>query len=219
MDFRVILLLNGTYKKTLHQCKTRDTAFINFHRIKDENVVYYPKKFINSRGIKPAKYEIAITKVTEEGDTFRILRDDLGKLYTEAPLGDWTIITSEPFDIEETFWLYGLEKETDRVTIREVLKRLMINAHSKKVVKQVIVVYNKLIIYNEEQFDMVMCKNLLDAQRLHHALAKIATKQKIKSLIFMGTATSKPNIGRLYDLIHEETGWKYSKIRRTTTGH
>lgn len=219
MDFRVILLLNGKYKKTLHQCKTRDTAFINYHHIKDENVVYYPKRFINSRGIKPAKYEIAITKETEEDDTFRTLRDDLGKLYTEAPLGDWTIITSEPFDIEETFWLWGLEKETDRVTIREVLKRLMVNAHSKKVVKQVIVVYNKLIIYNEDQFDMVMCKNLLDAQRLHHTLAKIASKQKIKSLMFMGTATLKPNIGRLYDVIHEETGWSYSKIRRTTTGH
>jgi hypothetical protein len=218
MDFRVILLLNGQYKKTLHKCKTRETAFINYHRIKDDNVVYYPKRFINSRGIKPAKYEIAITKVTEDGDTFRILRNDLGKLYTESPLGDWTVITSEPFDIEETFWLYGLEKETDRVTIREVLKRLMVNAHSKRIVKQVIVVYNKLIIYNEEQFDMVVCKNLVEAQRLHHTLAKITQKQKIKSLLFMGTA-SKATITRLYDLIHEETGWKYSKIRRTTTGH
>jgi hypothetical protein len=218
MDFRLILLLNGRYKKTLHKCKTRETAFINYHRIKDDNVVYYPKRFINSRGIKPAKYEIAITKVTEDGDTFRILRNDLGKLYTEAPLGDWTIITSEPFDIEETFWVYGLEKETDRVDIREILKRLMVNAHSKRIVKQVIVVYNKLIIYNEEQFDMVMCKNLVEAQRLHHTLAKISKKQKIKSLLFMGTA-SKATITRLYDLIHDETGWGYSKIRRTTTGH
>lgn len=219
MDFRVILLLNGKYKKTLHKCKTRETAFINFHRIKDENVVYFPKRFINSKGLKPAKYEIAISKVTEEGDTFRILRDDLGKLYTESPLGDWTIITSEVFDMEESFYLYGLEKETDRVSIREILKRLMVNAHAKKMVKQVIVVYNKLIIYNEDQFDMVVCKNLLDAQRLHHSLAKIARKQKIKSLLFMGTATTKANIGRLYELIHDETGWEYSKIRRTTTGH
>lgn len=218
MDFRVVLLLNGKYKKTLHQCKTRDTAFLNYNRIKDANKVYFPKKFINTYGIKPAKYEIAITKVTEEGDTFRILRDNLGKLYTEAPLGDWTIITSEPFDIEETFYLYGLEKETDRVDIREIIKRLMINAHAKRNVKQIIVVYNKLIIYNEDQFDMVMCKNLVDAQRLHHTLAKIAKKQKIKTLMFMGTA-SKATITFMYDLIHEETGWEYSKIRRTTTGH
>jgi len=218
MEFRVVLLLNGQYKKTLHICKTIETVYKNYHRIKEENKVYFPRKFINSYGLKPAKYEICITKVTEEGDTFRLLRDDIGKLYTEPPLGDWTIITSQPYDIEETFWLYGLENETDRVDIREILKRLMINAHSKRIVKQVIVAHNKLIIYNEEQFDMVVCKNILDAQRLHHTLAKIAHKQKIKTLLFMGTAT-KATITRLYDLIHDETGWEYSKIRRTTTGH
>lgn len=218
MNFRVVLLLNGKYKKTLHKCKTLETIYQNYNRIIEENHVYFPKKYINSRGIKRAKYEIAITKKTEEGDSFRIRRDDLGKLYTEEPLGDWTIIDSDLFDVEETFYLWGLENETDRVDIREILKRLMINAHSKRIVKQVIVVYNKVIIYNEEQFDMVMCKNLVEAQRLHHTLAKISKKQKIKSLLFMGTA-SKATITRLYDLIHDETGWEYSKIRRTTTGH
>jgi hypothetical protein len=55
-----------------------------------------------------------------------------------------------------------------------------------------------------------------DAQRLHHTLAKIAKKQKIKSLLFMGTA-SDVMISRMYDEIHLETGWPYKKIRRTTT--
>jgi hypothetical protein len=63
---------------------------------------------------------------------------------------------------------------------------------------------------------MVICKNLEDAQRLHHMLAKICKKQKIKSLMFMGTATPA-TISRMYDLIHEETGWPYIKIRRTST--
>ena len=83
-------------------------------------------------------------------------------------------------------------------------------------VKQIIVVHNKLIIYNEDQFEMVICKNLEEAQRLHHTLAKIAKKQKIKSLLFMGTA-GKVMVGRMYDLIHDRTGWPYTKIRRTST--
>jgi hypothetical protein len=215
MKYRVILISNGVYRKTLHVCKTRETAFKNFYKIKDENKVFFPKKFINSHGIKPVKYEICVTKPTEKDDVFRVRRDDYGKLYTEQPLGDWTILHSDDYDVEETFFIYGYEEKI-RPTITEVVKRLMINAHSKKTVKQVIVVYNKLIIYNEDQFDMVLCKNLEEAQRLHHTLAKISKKQKIKSLLFMGTA-SKANIGRLYDLIHDETGWKYSKIRRTST--
>ncbi|TXG80233.1 MAG: hypothetical protein E6R13_08490 [Spirochaetes bacterium] len=217
MVYRVILLSNGVYKKTLHRCKTRETAFINYHTLREENNVLYPKKFINSHGIKPVKYQICVTKPTEEGDTFRILRDDYGKLYTEQPLGDWTILASDEYQVEETFHIYGYEsKNGERPTIKEVIKRLMINAHSKKATKQIIVVYNKLIIYNEEQFDMIICKNLEDAQRLHHTLAKIAKKQKIKSLLFMGTA-SAATISRMYDLIHDKTGWSYIKIRRTST--
>lgn len=216
MNYRVVLTANGVYKKTLHRCKTRETAFINFHRIKDENKVMFPQKFINTKGIKPVKYEICVTKPTEESDVFRILRDDFGRTYTESPLGDWTILHSDSYEIEESFWMYRFNPKLERPTIKEVVKRLVTGAHSKKMVKQIIVVYNKLIIYNEDQFDMVLCKNMEDAQRLHHTLERIAKKQKIKSLMFMGTA-SKANIGRMYDLIHDNTKWPYTKIRRRST--
>jgi hypothetical protein len=216
MVYRVILVGNGEYKKTLYRCNTRKTAFINFHKIKNENKVLYPRKLINTKGIKPVTYQIMVTKVTEDTDTFRILRDQYGKTYTERPLGDWTILHSDEFQIEETFWIYGMDSKINRPTINAIINILMVGAFSKKALKQIIVVHNKLLIYNEDRFDMVLCKNLEDAQRLHHTLAKIARKQKIKSLLFMGTA-SKLMIGLMYDLIHEKTGWPYSKIRRTST--
>lgn len=216
MVYRVVLLANGEYRKTLYRCKTRETAFINFHEIKESNKVLYPKKFINTNGIKPVTYEICVTKVSEDGDVFRTLRDKYGKIYTEKPLGDWTILHSDEYSIEETFWIYGLNPKGKRPNISEVVKRLMAGAYAKKMVKQIIVVYNKVLIYNEDQFDMIICKNLEDAQRLHHTLAKIAKKQKIKSLMFMGTA-SPATIAKMYDLIHEKTGWNYIKIRRTST--
>ena len=215
MSYRIVLLSNGKYKKTLYKCKTIENVYLKFHKMKEDNNVLYPKKFLNTNGIKSVKYEICITKPTEDNDSFRLLRDEYGKLYTENPLGDWTILTSDEYDIEETFYIYGYIGD-ERPTIREIVKRLMIGAHSKRMVKQIIVVHNKLIIYNEDQFDMIICKNLEDAQRLHHTLAKIAKKQKIKSLLFMGTATPA-NVGRMYDVIHEETEWPYTKIRRTST--
>jgi hypothetical protein len=195
---------------------TRDTAFINYHKIKETNKVLYPKKFINTNKIKPVKFQICVTKTTEPTDSFRRLRDDYGRTYTEAPLGDWTIIDSDEFLVEETFWIFGFKSKGRRPNISEVVKRLMHGAYAKNMVKQIIVVYNKVLIYNEEQFEMIICKNLEDAQRLHHTLAKIAKKQKIKSLMFMGTA-SKASIGVMYDLIHEKTKWPYTKIRRTST--
>jgi hypothetical protein len=217
MIYRVILIANGIYKKTLHTSKTIETAYLKFHSLKEENKIMFPKKFINTNGIKPVKFEICVTKTTEEDDKFRILRDDYGKLFTEKPIGDWTILISDLFDVEEKFWIYGMDNsKKDRLTITSVVKKLMTGAHAKKMVKQIIVVHNKLIIHNEDQFEMIICKNILDAQRLHHTLARIAKKQKIKSLLFLGTATPG-NISRMYEIIHEETGWPYRKIRRTST--
>ena len=217
MVYRVILLANGEYKKTLYRCRTKESVFLKYHSLKEENKnVMFPKKFLNGNSIKSVNYEIGITKINEEGDNFRTLRDNLGKLYTEPKLGDWTILITSEYFIEETFWIYGFDKKINRPTIKDIVKKIMIGAHSKKKVKQIIVVHNKLIIYDEEQFDMVICKNLLEAQRLHHTLAKIVKKQKIKSLLFMGTC-SKAMIGRYYDLIHEKTGWAYTKIYRTST--
>lgn len=216
MDYRVILVNNGEYLKTLHKSKTKDTAFINYHKLKEANKVLYPKKYVNNDGIKPVKYQICVTKPTEDEDVFRVLRNDYGKIYTEKPIGDWTILDSSEYFIEETFYIYGLSPIYDRPTINEIVKRVVSGAYAKKMVKQIIVVHNKLIIYNEDQFDMIICKNIDDAQRLHHTLAKIAKKQKIKSLLFMGTA-QPAQIGRMYDLIHEKTNWPYSKIRRTST--
>ena len=216
MVYRVILVSNGKYKKTLHMCKTRDTAFINYHKIKEGNKVLYPKKFINSNGLIPVKFEICVIKVTEPSDTFRKLRDDYGKIYTEKPLGDWTIIDSDEYLVEEKFWIFGFNSKNSRPNISAIVKILVSGAYAKNMVKQIIVVHNKLVIYNENQFDMVVCKNKVDAQRLHHTLAKIAKKQKLKSLLFMGTAGTVM-IGRMYDLIHEKTKWPMTKIRRTST--
>ena len=215
--YRVILLTNGVYKKTLYRCNTKESVFLHYHQLKEENEsIVFPRKFVNTNGIKPIKYQICVSKITEDTDTFRVLRDDYGKLYNESPLGDWTILASDDYFIEETFWVYGYNPKKERPTITDIVKKLMVNAYAKKTVKQVIVIYNKLLIYSDEQFDMVICKNILDAQRLHHTLAKITHKQKVKSLLFMGTS-SKANIGRYYDVIHDNTGWPYEKIRRTST--
>ena len=93
---------------------------------------------------------------------------------------------------------------------------MMVGAYKKNMVKQLIVVHNKLILHNEEQFEMIICKCKEDAQRLHHMIHNACKKNKIKSIIFMGTA-SEATVSYMYDIIHEHTGWPYTKIRRTST--
>jgi hypothetical protein len=219
MVFRVVLLKNGEYKKTLYRCETRESAFKRFHLMVDENkTVKFPQKHVNSHKILPVKYQICITKPTEPTDKPRMLRDSFGKLYKEKLLGDWTILHADDYQIEETFLIYGMDghNKADRPNIDVVAKKLFAGAYKKNITKQVIVVHNKLVVHNEESFDMVICKCLEDAQRLHHAIAKIASKQKIKSLVFQGTATPA-TVSIIYRVIKANTNWSWIKIRRRTT--
>ena len=218
MVYRIILLRNDKYKRTLHRCKTEDTSFLNYQVIKKKNeTIMFPRKYINSTGIRPVSYKICVVKEFEEGDKERIVRDELGRVSKEKTLfGIWTVLASHDYNFEETFWVYGHNPIHDRKTIGEIMKPLMVGAYRAKYTKQIIVIHNKLVIHSEEEFNMVICKNKLDAQRLHHALHKAAKKGKFKSLVFMGTA-SNATISRMYTIILENTNWSIEKIRRTST--
>ena len=215
---RIILTKNGKYKKTLHRCKTRETSFVNYHKIKDENEsIFFPRKFINYNGIKKVVYKILIVKDFEESDEPRVVRDRLGRLIVEEPIfGIWTVLDDSDYDVEENFWLFGKSPIHDRVTVQDILKLLIKGVNDKKLTKQVIVVHNKLVLYNENQFEMIICKNKEDAQRLHHSLYSAFKGNKIKNVIFMGTATPS-TVSRMYEIIQNHTGWKMEKIRRTST--
>ena len=217
MLYRVILTKNGKYKKTIHKCKTENTSYINFNRIKDTNNVLFEKKFINCDAIIPVKHKIYIVKDYEDSDKPRLIRNKLGKLDYEKPIfGIWTVLHDSDFKIEETFWVYGYDKRNDRKTIKDIVNLLMIGMDNPKKTKQIVVINNKLLIHVEDQFEMIICKCKKDAQRLHHALADAANINKINNLFFMGTANKKM-CGDYYDIIHEHTGWDYIKIWRTST--
>lgn len=218
MVYRIILLRNGDYKQTMHRCKTKETSMIRYQLFKKENEgVIFPRKFINSNGIRQVTYKICVVKDFEEEDKEIVVRDDYGRMRKEKPLfGIWTLLASHEYNVEETFWLYGHDPIHDRKTILDVMGVLMKNTNKHKFTKQIIVVHNKLLIHNEDEFNMVICKNKLDAQRLHHTLHKAAMKGKFKSLVFMGTATPATT-SIMYEVILKNTDWTIEKIRRTST--
>ena len=216
--YRTILTGNGEYRYTLHRCRTEATAYRRFNQFKAENAeVIFPKRYVNDGTIKPIKYELYLVKDIEPDDWHRTIRDEVGRLVIEKPIFDlWTVVTSADYEIEEEFWIYGHPSKKDRKTIKDVVRVVMDDAKDAKRSRQVIVVHNKLVIHNEERFDMVICKNKRDCQRLHHLLNDSAEKFKLKGLVFMGTC-SDANIPMLYEIIFDNTDWTYQKIRRTTT--
>lgn len=218
VTYKIVLVCNGVFKKTLVRTVDRATAFTKFHALVEMNKsVVFPRKFINVKKILPAEYEIYIIKPTEEGDKFRILRDDMGRTYHENPIDGYTILHSHDYNIEETFLMFGMAPHTKvRPNINDIIKKVTSGITTESLMKQVIVVNNKLVIYNDDTFDLVLCKCKLDAQRLHHAMYSITKKRKITSLVFMGTATPA-TIVYMYKVIKDKTKWSHRKIRKSTT--
>lgn len=213
--YKVILTCNGEFKKALGKYKTKKRAYISFFKKKDENNVNFPKRFINTNGIKDAVFKIHLVKDYEDGDEFEMVKDKQGFLVKdEVMYGKWTRLLSDTYEVEETFSVYGYHYRRDRKDLEGVLK-IMIDGNNEEP-KNVIVLNNKLIIYNTNKIDLVICKCTKDSQRLHHKLHDLAKSVGLYSIGFLGTCTDQ-NSSFYYDMLHEETGWSYTKLWRSST--
>jgi hypothetical protein len=210
--FRVVLTVNGKYRKTIGKYNKRDNAFKKYNSliIKSNNILF-PKKFINSfNKVEKVTYKLYIVSEPSDKVRQRTIKDKYGRLILEPYLGEWVVLNSSIYNIEEDFWVFKYDKVKDRLTIKEIL--LIINYD--KTNKEFIVIDNKLLIHNTDFFEMIICKNINDAQRLHHTIHKLLNN--ISNHIFMGTCADKYK-PKYYDLIHKKTKWSYKKIKRPTT--
>lgn len=200
---RVVMTVNDKYRKTLSRCKSLKEGYKAFRKhIKVGEKVIFPKKYVNNKKVEKVEYKIYLVK-DKENETPN------NKLFE-----DWDIVEENPYNLEEDFYIYGNKNiRFNRPKIGVIIKALLKGIDEPHMIKQVIVVHNKLVIYNESYFYMVICKNLEDAQRLHHTLYTIINEREITNVIFSGTA-SPATVQYMYDMIHDETGWSMKKIRR-----
>jgi ribosomal silencing factor RsfS len=186
--------------------------------LRQNNIVDFPKKHTNYKTIKPVEYELVLLKTRTESDTNRTIRDEAGKLVEEKNNSSkWVIIDKAPYEIEETFYVYGYDNKKDRFTVRDIIKKILFKGLKRKNDnKRIIVLRNKLILEGEE-FDFIVCKNDADCQRLYDKLHELTKTSTIKDkLVFMGIASNQQATD-LYYKIQEKTGWNMTKIWRSNT--
>jgi len=220
MEYRIILTKNKKSRKILYKCRTNETAIDRFRQIIKDNIIFFPQKFVNYKKIVPVKYELLLIKERDENDKNRIVRNEHGKLVEEKSNNQkWIIIDRVPYNIEETFWVYGHNHLKDRFNIKKIMKEILLKDIRKhKFTMQIVIVHNKLIFQNDEGMDIIFCKNKKDAIRLHNTLLNAAISTRMDKLLFLGVAGEKM-ISDLYEKIQEKTGWKMKRVRRPSTRH
>lgn len=220
MEYQIVLTKNRKLRKILYRCRTNETAINKFNEFIKDNVVHFPQKFVNYRKITPVKYELILIKERTPEDKNRMVKNGYGKLVEEKSGNPkWVIINRVPYNIEETFWVFGHDHLKDRFDIKRIIKELLLkDIRKKRFTMQIIVVHNKLILQGDDDIEIIFCKNKEDAIRLHDALLGAANTTRMDKLLFLGVAGEKM-ISELYIKIQEKTGWKMKRVRRPSTRH
>jgi hypothetical protein len=213
-----MLLSNGKFKKFIHKCKTKKYSEKKYSELLDENKnILFPKKFIITKTIKDVNFEICLVRDWLENDSTTLVKDFLGRwVNREVFLDKYCLLKRKDFLIEETFYVFGFDPVSERKTIKTIIKLLVKGINDESLTKNVIVLHNKLIIFNEHQFDIVICKCEEDCLRLYDTLRNIAKKRVFRRLLFMGIA-SEMMVGRLYEMMMDVTDWDYRKVSRLST--
>ena len=215
MNYRIIIVKDNKKKKVLHNGKQLHNAKSKFFSLVDKNIVLFPKEHISYKKTKPVKYEILLLKEKEEDDPQFTDRDELGRTLPITTKGDsWTIVEKRFYEFEEKFSVFGYP---ERMEMKFILKKIFLpSIKTKGMVKQVNYIFNKVMIWHDNEFDIVTCKCTKDAKRFHNILRDFCVDQKINNVMFSGHVP-KRNRTKMFKTIVEKTGWKIEKPYRTST--
>lgn len=222
LNYRVILVKNKKAVKALFKHAKKERTYEMYDKLISENIVYFPKRFDNCRAsVTPIIFELLIIKKREATDINRMVRNDIGQMVEEKSLSkNWTILERKPYEVEETFYIFGHDSVYDRFDFKRILKEiLMKNIRLKGMVKEVIIINNKVIIQSDwDDFNLIICKCTSDAIRLHNTLKKAISKSKMKNILFLGRVQTN-RVGEVFEIIMDHTGWDRMKVGRVTSKH
>jgi hypothetical protein len=214
MLYKIIITKDGKKKKVLYEGSSEDTAKEKYFNTKDKNIVLFPKKNNAYKKVKPVHYEIIFLKEKEDSDSPFYVRDELGRNKPVDIKSDkWSLIHKDDFLYEEKFTVYGYD---ERLETKDIIKKILLRRNKKDKIKQINYVINKVLIYQNGDFDVVVCKNSSDARRLYKTLREFCETNKVNNIMFTGLV-GKRNRTKLYKRIVEKTGWTMNKTYRSST--
>ena len=213
MQYRIIITNNNKKKKILFKNNNIKLARKKFFKFKDTNKVLFSKQHTAYKKVKSAKYELVLIKEWEKNDKPYSTRDEVGRnIEIEDKNKKWTILEKCDYHFEEKFTVFNSKK---RLTAIEIIKSILLKTNSSIIIKQVNYINNKLLIHQNNDFDIIICKCTKDCEKLYSLLLDFYKKNKDSNIMFTGKISKNKN--NIYKLIKEKTNWDEFKLYRTTT--
>ena len=231
LDFQIVLFQNKKQIKYIGSYGSIISANKKFYSmLKDNGNIMFPVRFVNTKGIKDVLYELAILKKDDMSNENR-LQNELGEYittttsskyddsvkYGKVNKNKYIIFEKMPYNIEETFWVFGFHPKFQRKNFEFIFRTYISSLKNNKMaLNRVICFKNKLLIESNNKLDIVICKNISDCYRLYTELENMSYKNKIKNIIWSGNY-KKSSLQYWIAKINSVTNWNYNKIMRNST--
>jgi len=208
MNYQVVLIKNKTKKKIIKKFMTHKRANNYFDSLMDESdSVIFDKKYEN--GVE-CSYELALLEKTSGTFLPIFLKDEFGRtVKVKLDDDDFTILKIMKFKIEESFLDYLKNK---KIQLPQLLKTYLKQDGLKLISK----LNNKIIIQNDDKFNLLTFKNDDDSMRFIDNLSDYFINEKRYDCMFVKDYTTSQR-KYLYDLLVENGFSKNYLIRHSTT--
>lgn len=227
--FKIIICNNKKQVATIGKFHNEDEVEIEKSRLLLENSnVIISKERNNDSSIScniiEACYEYLVLKKNEYEDIEAVskLPNKYGKLVEHKVTNNkWLIWDKFPCLIEETFWVFGYDKMSDRKDItwiyHNLIEPIIIDKYN---ILRILVYGNKLIIEDDcNNIELVICKTTKDSIRLYNKLNEVFCKNK-RNCLFLGIIDKFREKKQKYiKLIQDKTKWTLKDIYRKSTRH
>jgi hypothetical protein len=209
MNYLIVLFKNKIKKKIIKKFKTSNRANSFYESLLSEsNNVIFNKQYENGEFFN---YEIAILEKISGTFLPVFLKDEFGRnIKVDLQDEDYSIKKINSYYVEEQILDTSLNK---KINSSEFIK-LYLDPSGFKLVSKL---NNKVVVQNEDKFNLFTLKNDTDSSRFIDSLSEIFMEQKRFDCMFVKDY-SKAQRKYLYNLL-VENGFSKSYLQRQTTTH
>jgi hypothetical protein len=207
-NYQVVLFKNKVKKKIINKFKTHKKANELYNSLVEEsNTVLFDKKYENGY---ESLYELSLLEKTSGTLLPMFMKDTFGRqVKVDLDDNDFTIIRISTYNLEELIVDYSTNT---RITISDFIKKYLDPPGLKMVSK----LNNKVIVQNDDHYNLFTLKNDDDSSRLLDNLSENFISKKRSDCMFVkdySTAQRK----YLYSILSEKGFPKTYLFRQSTT--
>lgn len=207
--YQIILFKNKVKKKIVNKFKTHKKS-LEYYKllVKKSDEVIYDKVMEN--GVV-SEYELSLVEKSSSSPISLYMKDDYGR-QVKVSLDDsgLTMINITRYRIEELFLDYTTNKKIDT---RQFIKQYLDPTGFKLISK----LNNKIIVQNDDKFNLFTLKTSKDSERFIDILTKKFNGDGRKDCLLVKDC-STPQRKYLYELL-VKMGFKKSYLQRSSTTH